>query len=142
MASILAIILTLPVQTSAQQGEWNAQAVSKAIEKAKAYLWSQWSNGHWPERYKPNEPNYGGVTALCTYALLAAGESHQSPRMKKTLKWLAELNPLGTYTRSLRANVWAMLGRSSPYRRKLTEDVEWLIRSIGCLLYTSDAADE
>ena len=131
MAAILAIILTLPVQTSAQQGEWNAQAVSKAIEKAKAYLWSQWSNGHWPERYKPNEPNYGGVTALCTYALLAAGESHQSPRMKKTLKWLAELNPLGTYTRSLRANVWAMLGRSSPYRRKLAEDVEWLIRSIG-----------
>lgn len=146
------IILLISASAGAQQAnEWDAQAVEKAVEKAKAYLWSQWADGHWPEVGRPGqrdggaqERNYGGVTALCAYALLAAGESPQEPRMQRTLKWLAEVEMLGTYARSLRANVWGMLGRNSPYRRMLKADVSWLVKaadSRGTYNYTYAAGD-
>ena len=121
-----------------QADEWDTQAVEKAIEKAKAWLWSQWADEHWPEVGKPGQRgggaqdrNYGGVTALRAYALLAAGESPHEMRMKKTLKWLAEIEMSGTYARAMRANVWAMLGQNSPYHQKLDEDVKWLLHAVG-----------
>ncbi|MDY7010962.1 MAG: DUF4159 domain-containing protein [Planctomycetota bacterium] len=141
------VLLPAIVPADAQQAEeWDAQAVEKAIENAKAYLWSQWSDEHWPEEGKPGkrdggaqERNYGGVTSLCAYALLAAGESPQDSRMKKTLNWLAEVEIIGTYARALRANVWGMLGRRSQYRKMLEKDVEWLVEaadSHGTYTYT------
>ncbi len=136
---IVTVFLTMagPVRAQSTQ-QWDAQAVEKSIEKAKAYIWSEWSEGHWPELGKPGQRdggpqqrNYGGVTASCAYALLAAGESPQTPRMKKTLEWLAEVEMLGTYARALRANVWGMLGRDSKYRRFLKKDVDWLVEAAG-----------
>ncbi len=110
--------------------------VEAAIEKAKAFLWSLWDEqaGHWPERGKKGfgegegvAVNYGGTTALCAYAVLAAGESHQSQRMKRTLEWLRGAPLRGTYAVALRANVWGFLPKSSPYRADLEQDAKWLI---------------
>ncbi|MCK4623996.1 MAG: hypothetical protein KAV00_01705, partial [Phycisphaerae bacterium] len=136
---IVTVVLTMagPVRAQSAQ-QWDAQAVEKSIEKAKVWLWSQWADGHWKETDPPPPKpivkyaaNYGGITATRAYALLAAGESPHDPRMKKTLEWLAKVKMRGTYARAMRANVWAMLGRNSQYRRKLAEDVRWLVRSVG-----------
>lgn len=146
------VVLLFAAPAGAQQAEeWDAHAVEKAIEKARAYIWSQWSDGHWPESGQPGqrdggaqERNYGGVTALCAYALLAAGESPQGPRMKKTLEWLSEVKMIGTYARALRANIWGILGRRSRYRKMLKKDVDWLVEaadSRGTYSYTYARGD-
>ncbi|MBN2272679.1 MAG: DUF4159 domain-containing protein [Sedimentisphaerales bacterium] len=130
------------VTAGAQEGaEWDAQAVEKAVEKAKDYIWSKWSDGHWKEYPHGTDVNYyeGGTTALCAYALLASGESPQEARMQKTLKWLAEVNMKSIYARALRANVWAMLGRNSPYHNLLEQDTRWLVEAVspeGAYTYT------
>ena len=151
MGCVLAgVLLLISASAGAQQAdEWDAHAVEKAVEKAKAYLWSKWSDGHWSEVGEPGQRdessrNYGGLTALCAYALLAAGESPQEPRMKKTLEWLSEVEMFGTYARAFRANVWGMLGRNSPYRRLLDKDVKWLVEaadSRGAYGYTYATGD-
>ncbi len=116
--------------------EWDDQAVDDAIKAAKAYLWSRWSEGHWPPEPAPRpgrrlaRDDHGGRTALCLYALLAAGENHQDARVKKTLEWLASAKMRGTYAVSLRANVWSMLGTSSKYRRNLITDVNYLVKGV------------
>ena len=114
-----------------QQTQWDDQAVARAIQRAKKHLWSRWGNGHWPEpaAFKNNAPEYeyGGRTALYLYALLAAGEDPQGPRVTETLKWLSAAKMSGTYAVALRANVWDMLGPGSKYRRRLREDVDKLV---------------
>ncbi|OPX23651.1 MAG: hypothetical protein B1H04_03500, partial [Planctomycetales bacterium 4484_123] len=118
---------------AAEPREWDDTAVAKAIERGRQWLWSQWNEaeGHWPERYGrrgayvdgPGGCNYGGVTSLCLYAILAAGESPQDPRVEKTLRWLSKVPMHGVYARGMRANVWGMLGRESKYRKFLIRDV-------------------
>ena len=66
----------------------------------------------------------GGVTALATYALLAAGESHQDPRLDRALAYLRAAEPRGTYAVSLRAHVWARLPAS--FADALSRDAAWL----------------
>ena len=140
-ALMLAAICCIPLSHALAQGasdEWDDQAVAKAIGQGKAFLWSQWADGHWPETYGepgsrqdgPDKCNYGGVTALCAYALLAAGEDPQEERMARTLEWLSKAPMHGVYARGFRANVWGMLGRSSKYRKELTEDVKWLLSAM------------
>ncbi len=84
----------------------------------------------WPEM---DGIHYGGKTALATFALLSAGVSRHEPAVKHAVRFLEENSPPGTYSRALRANVWATLlerdagvedrGR---YRRLLVEDSRWL----------------
>ncbi len=142
IVSVVVLLVTVPAGGQSAR-DWDAEAVEKSVKKAKAYLWSKWSDGHWPEHGKPGlkvfpkdakarryKINYGGITALCTYALLAAGEKPQEERMARTLKWLAECDTHGTYARALRANVWGMLGRNNKYRTNLDEDVKWLRKAM------------
>jgi hypothetical protein len=114
--------------------QWDDAQVEKSIAKAKEFLWSKWSQGHWPEPGRPgnrdgqgHSVNYGGVTALCTYALLAAGETTKEDRLKQTLEWLAAANVTGVYARAMRANVWAAMGRSGNYGKILQADVDALV---------------
>ena len=100
--------------------DFSDEAVEAAIERAAKSLWSQYRpNGSpWPEGQTPPGPgqklaydncNYGGWSALATYALLTAGESHQSPRMKRVLNWLARLDSKGNYTLAVRCQIWEKL---------------------------------
>src|SRR5688500_1764851 len=74
--------------------------IQAAIEKAKAFLYSQQFDGErWerdPKRVGdthdywnvPQADSWGGWTALACYALLTAGENPQDPRMAKSIAWL------------------------------------------------------
>ncbi len=111
------------------------EAVEKAIEAAKQHIWSRYlpERGRWQEPAAPADPKErsyrGGYTSLACYALLAAGESHQDPRMKRALKWLAGVKMNATYCLGLRAQVWTYLPRQKG-RALLARDAKQLIDSI------------
>jgi hypothetical protein len=78
-------------------------------------------SGRWTE-YGGQE---GGITALCTLALLNAGESPQEPHVAKALKYLKTLEPRSTYVVSLQTMV---LCRATPADDQLiiARNVQWL----------------
>ena len=80
------------------QAQLEAQAVRKAIEKGVEYLRrEQRVDGSWPE-WLGNE---GGVTALCTLALLNSGVPPEDPTIQKSLEYLRRLPPKTTYATAL-----------------------------------------
>jgi hypothetical protein len=92
-----------------------AQQVEDAINKAKAYLDGLEKNGSW-EASLPEGKGYqkdfekGGLTALVTYALLAAGENPSDPRIHRAVAYLLKNTTEGTYAVSMRCQVWLSLG--------------------------------
>ena len=102
--------------------------VNDAVERMRGWLYAQQSaDGSWEEgvkgTWKSKQPS-GGVTALVTYALLASGESFQTPALARALDWLERAELKGTYAVALRAHVWARL--PDAFRPKLEADVAWL----------------
>ena len=88
----------------------------------------------WPEQEGVHE---GGRTALATFALLSAGRSRHEAPIKHALAWLEEADLPGTYSRAMRANVWALLferdlrdAERQKYHRLLRQDEHWLERAI------------
>jgi hypothetical protein len=136
---VLAILLA-PAAAGAQvakQVGFSDEAVKQAIEKGKQFLWSQYDEktGHWPEMYTPattvgsKDGNFSGCSALAVYALMASGESYQSPRMKQAIEWQSKQKPDGTYTLGLRCQIWSMLPREKG-RDLLDKDVKLLMDSV------------
>ena len=105
-------------------GEVTAEEVRQAIDAAVAFLKRTQQNGAWPE--KPGYP--GGVTALCTLALLSAGVEPSDPTIQAALQYLRKI-PLDrnakTYSVALQTMVFC---RAEPERdRPLIErNVRWL----------------
>jgi hypothetical protein len=105
------------------------QAVDKSLEKAKALLYAKLKNGNW-ETVPKRDPaldrassaggQWGGRTAIAVYALLAAGEDPQDPKLKPAIEWLKTADIIGTYALSMRCQVWLMLPRTLE-TRKLAE---------------------
>lgn len=123
-----------------------ASAASKAdvdamVEKAKTFLYGvQAADGTWetsPTRQGESADyehlqgsTWGGATAVVTYALLAAGESSQEPRLAKAIAFLKSAELIGTYAVGFRAQVWQFLP-NTPERRKLAlRDGQALVKSI------------
>jgi len=108
--------------------DWDDRAVAGAVERAVGYLWSKQEDGFWPATGE-NAPrgNEAGLTALCAQALLAAGVSPHQPRMKRALERLAAAKTDSTYTRAVRACVWATVGSRSRYGPNLKDDVRHLV---------------
>lgn len=91
--------------------------VDKAIEIAKDFLYSHQKNGTWettalPEGDKPASTEggqWGGLTSIATYALLAAGESPQSSKLRPAIEFLKKADIKGIYALGLRLQVWHFL---------------------------------
>ena len=79
-------------------------------------------NGGWPEHH--DQP--GGMTSLCTLALLTAGESPTSPEMQAALTYLRNLpTPEATYATALRIMVLAAAGPEKDLAI-IARDARWL----------------
>jgi hypothetical protein len=94
---MILVLLALVPRASAQV---TPEQVREAIGRGVNYLKSQQSaaRGGWRER--PTQP--GGVSALCTLALLESGESPDSPAVQRALSYLRGLGePSATYTAAL-----------------------------------------
>ncbi len=101
-----------------------------AIDRGIAYLWSKHHENQWDENLPGIFPrDKGMVTALCAYALLSSGQSHQSPRMTATLEYLAHAPLDSVYSRSFRALAISLLP-SPAYRTVLADDVKYLVSAM------------
>ena len=63
----------------------NPELVTKSLQRGVNYLKDQQDvNGNWSE----NQTNPGGITTLCTLAMLNSGVPNDDPAMKKALAYL------------------------------------------------------
>ncbi|MCE5269255.1 MAG: DUF4159 domain-containing protein [Planctomycetaceae bacterium] len=104
------------------RAEITAEQVRKAIDRGVGYLKAQQQlNGAWPDMI--GMP--GGISALCTLALLNSGVDPDDPVMQKALEYLRRVRPERTYVVALQTMVFA---RATPGKdRSLIErNVKWL----------------
>ena len=121
-------VITPPPAPAATPDEVNA-----AVRKGVDYLYkTQNKDGSWEIVANPTTQGghevtgkqWGGMTAMATYALLAAGENEQDPRLQRAVKWLGKADIVGTYALGLKAQVWPLLERHGPYAKIIREGVK------------------
>jgi hypothetical protein len=99
--------------------------VQAAIEHAKSFLYSQINrDGTWETVAKPlpafdqygklNGGQWGGLTGIATYALLASGDSPRDLRLARAIQFLKTADFHGVYAIAMRAQVWPYLRRDDP----------------------------
>lgn len=113
--------------------------VEAAIVKGKQFLYSlQKPEGRWePDAKREGNKHgdhptmqgstWGGFTASATYALLAAGENPQDPRVQKAVSFLKSADMTGIYAIGMRCLVWQELPQSFEVRILAKKDAEQLI---------------
>src|SRR5262245_31793717 len=107
IAASTLVLITLALHARAASPE----QVRASIAKAKEFIYSKQNDqGSWDEPEPPKvkgNNQWGGETALATYALLAGGESRQEPRVAKAIDWLIKADKMvGVYALGLRSQVW------------------------------------
>ena len=137
------------------------QQVDEAIKRATAYLLKIQKDGNWEVSTPPNAAKieaelyairggqWGGPTALATYALLASGENPQSEPMKKAMNFLANAKIVGIYALGLRSQVWSYLPAGANVRAMASRDGNLLLGAMrnfngdaqGMFWYTAQGAD-
>src|SRR5688500_6492197 len=135
-ALALILLVTLPIQAAPP----TPNEVDASIKKAVAWLYSQQDQrGHWEKKEAPegeikgkdrNNPTggqWGGYTAVATYALLDAGEPWKDDRIRKAAEWLNKAQITGVYSLSLRANIWQYLPQSPNVKRAAERDARLLL---------------
>lgn len=116
--------------------------VDAAIARGKAWLYARQGKLHestWEERAAPDPQGnpwfesggqWGGLTALSVYALLATGESHTDPRLVKAVEFLKQADINGTYALSLRVQVWSKLPQTPEVKQLIRNDVKRLLATM------------
>jgi hypothetical protein len=112
--------------------------VDAAIKKGRAFLLSMQNEGNWEKSQKPSDGvkwsmeggQWGGVSALVTYALLAAGEKPQSPKMQEAIEFVMSAYIEGVYALGMRAQLWQMVPRTPQTAAALERDTRLLLQSI------------
>jgi len=100
----------------------DAVAVQEAIDRGIAYLRStQNARGGWKEYVGQN----GGLSSLCTLAMLTAGVSADDPAIRSALAYLRRLEPTDTYAVSLQTLVFCQVGAPGDLVR-IRRNVRWL----------------
>jgi hypothetical protein len=120
--SIVTIVLPRNLLTQPAERPIDAAQVLSAIERGVAYLKREQSpRGRWNEMAGYD----GGVTALCTLALLNSGVGVDDPAVRKALVTLRALELDKTYTVSLQTMV---LCAAEPRKdmMKIRNNVQWL----------------
>jgi hypothetical protein len=134
IASLLALSTASPTADAARAApratpvasDVSPRQVEAAIAKAKEYLYSKLQNGSWPGGGEEGNGQEGGVTAIATYALLAAGESHQDERLRAAINTMVDFDMEGIYAMGLRAQIWNLVPPSDRIKKAAKRDAELL----------------
>ena len=119
---LLLAVMALVGSVPAARAEITAQQVNEAIDKGVAYLKRQQrTDGSWTD----SSIYPGGITALCTLALLNSGEPPEDKHVDLALKFLRKLRSDKTYVVSLQTMVFA---KATPKRDRalIGRNVRWL----------------
>jgi hypothetical protein len=127
LAKATAVVLacTLALGPAIARSEITAEQVKNAIDQGIAFLSRQQKqDGSWPDR----TIHPGGVTALCTLALLNAGVEPDDERIQEALAYLRRLDRKSTYAVSLQTMVFAA---ASPKKDLglIRTNVAWLLQN-------------
>jgi hypothetical protein len=115
------------------------EEVDQAIAKGREYLLSkQTPAGHWEVVEAPTDKEqssvmggqWGGRTAIATYALIAAGEKPQSAKIQDAIKFLKQAQLRGTYAVGLRSQIWHMIPKTKDLDAAVYRDMELLLNSV------------
>ena len=111
-------------------------AVEAAITKGRNYLFAHQVAGNWeaipapdPEDkggYSVKGGQWGGLTAIATLALLAAGTDPKDPHVSSAIAFLRGAKLTGVYAVGLRAQVWAQLAQEPWVRQAELADLKAL----------------
>lgn len=121
IAIALPVVVLIGVFGSIVRADISAKQVRKAIDKAVAYLkQEQRSDGSWTEWV--NQP--GGVTAMCTLALLNSGVEPDDQHIQRALAKLRKIKPKSTYAVALQTMVFC---KAEPKKDLLliSRNVKW-----------------
>jgi hypothetical protein len=119
---IVSVVAPVPAMAQAKNAPIDAAQVIDSIDRGVAYLKrQQLPRGRWPEI----TGNDGGVTALCTLALLNSGVPVDDPVVRQALTYLRGIELDKTYTVSLQTMV---LAAAEPKKDLLLirRNVRWL----------------
>ena len=128
--------LTARAAQRAAPPEVTPEQVDQSIDKGKEFIYSQMKGDSWEESPARNPAGkgpdinggqWGGQTALCAYALLAAGESPQEPRLLEAIEFLKHADIVGTYALGLRAQVWLNIPKNDQVRAAIVRDAKLLL---------------
>ncbi|MEQ1829195.1 MAG: DUF4159 domain-containing protein [Pirellula sp.] len=122
------IILITTEKSIAQKQQLTAQRVAEAIEKCAGFLESnQVKNGPLRGSWAGHEENGCGQTSLVTLALLSAGKTAESPKVKLALSHIRGVQSLTTYEAALQLMVLCM---AEPRKdaAKIQEVTSWLVK--------------
>jgi hypothetical protein len=140
-AALLSILIAGWFSASSATGA-TAEQVDKAIEKAKAYLYTQQKNGIWENVPAPafkNNTDYasvdagqwGGITAVSTYALLAAGNKHNDPRLMPAIQFLLNSKIVGIYAKGMQVQIFNYMPSTKETRDAAKREAGLLIGALG-----------
>jgi hypothetical protein len=133
---LFAVVTVVAILAHGTGRAWGASPaeVEKAIDRAKAFLYSQQRNALWevaPDgELSATGKHRGGLTALVTYALVAAGENPQDPRLVKAISFLKTADMPSAYALGCRTQLWNLLPPSKETRKLAQADANRLIRQI------------
>ena len=117
------LLLTSVGQPQRAHAEVTAEQVENAIARGIAYLRSaQSERGGWQPEY-PNQT--GGLSSLCTLAMLSSGVEVGDPSIQQALAYLRPLEPQQTYSVALQTLVLCQVGAAGDLTR-IQRNVGWL----------------
>lgn len=128
-------ILTLNLPAIAATPEEVEASIRKGVE----FLYSRQNNGNWETRatreiggrnHDTAGGQWGGLTSIATYALLAAGEKPLDPRIVQATDFLRNAEIVGNYALGMRAQVWLYLPRTEQNQQAMLRDAQLLIRGL------------
>lgn len=148
------LLLVVPFATCASRPATAATPgqIDAAIERGKQFLYSQLKkDGTWEEVPRPELSTkksgsrqidykgrqWGGMTAICAYALVAAGENPQDARLKPAIDFLLKANIQGTYGLGISAQVWNLIPQSTESRSVINHTMRLL--DLGLIRQGADA---
>ena len=125
----VSLLVPLPLRAA------TTEEVNKALEKAKAYVYSQHKEGTWEtspkQDLKSTDKNvgsqWGGLTAISVYALLAAGESpSENKALAEGIEFLKKAKLTGSYSLGIRCQVWMLLPPTAETKALMRRDATQL----------------
>jgi hypothetical protein len=145
MRSFVAVVVLLSAGWADPLSAATPDQVEQSIRRGVNFLYARQKDGTW-EQSRVRQPNpappapsnqhvvtggqWGGLTSIATYALLACGEKPLDPRIVQAVDFLRGADVIGNYALAMRAQVWLLLPRTDANQKAMLRDAQLLLRGL------------